>query len=325
MPWTTLSFKALAALSLLATQLATVSCTPVNLAVKAPDVHDNSTMHINSTPLLSKRQASTSKPFWAIAHRVLVKAGIKAALSHGANALEIDMQPWKDQWWADHDGTLTSAGDTAEQMFQAVAAERKAGANVGFVWLDIKNPDWCDAKNPACNIEALQSKARAILEPAGVKVLYGFYNDKGRAYQVIRDSLNANEAINQDGKAKEVQASFEKGGPKDIAKRVLSKGLFTPRLVFGNCKDDGWMCSQLRQGVESKAFGKVFGWTFSNRQAGMMGDLVEKAHVDGLIFGNAASHYTDAANLKKLATTLEALIKNVPDKARMATLEDKPW
>ncbi|PHH60054.1 hypothetical protein CDD82_2354 [Ophiocordyceps australis] len=300
-----MSFKTAAALSLLAAQLAPVSSCPITHAIK--------------------RQDGDAKPFWAIAHRVLVKAGVQAAVSHGANALEVDVQPWNDQWWADHDGTPASAGDTIQQLFQTIATERADGANIAFVWLDIKSPDYCDAAQDNCNIEALQRQARATLEPAGIKVLYGFYNDKGRAYQVIRDSLNENEAINQDGKAGDVQASFENDGPSDVAKRVLSKGLFSPRLVFGNCQDDGWMCSQLRQGVESKAFGKVFGWTFPNDQGDLMGRVIDEAHVDGLIYGNGASHYTDAANLRELATTLHGLIDNTGGKVRMATLEDVPW
>lgn len=146
---------------------------------------------------IAARQDQT-RPFYAIALRVLEESGIWDALKNGANAIEIDVTAWSSGWWADHDGLPTSAGDTAEKMFQTIAAERRAGKNIVFVWLDLKNPDYESDPNTKTSIEGLRRLARDILQPAGVKVLYGFYKSTigKRAYKSIRSDLNEHEALN---------------------------------------------------------------------------------------------------------------------------------
>ncbi|KIM32613.1 hypothetical protein M408DRAFT_19998 [Serendipita vermifera MAFF 305830] len=263
-----------------------------------------------------------------IAHRVLTVEGVKIALAHGANALEIDMTAWKKGWWADHDGTLTSAGDTARAMFEAIAHERSGGKTVTFVWLDIKNPDWCDpadSKWKHCSITGLRDLARDILEPAGVRVLYGFYK-VGRAYKLIRDDLNSMEVINMDGKSEDVQQEFVNNGPTDKSRRVMSYGYFNLPFQFGNCREEiYYTCTELRQAVESDAFGKVFGWTSSDGHAWYVDKLLGEAGIDGLIYGLKVTHYHEDEDAHAAAQDILKWLDNHRDRRYLAAQNDSPW
>lgn len=140
-------------------------------APQAPDFSRSpSPEHLSDT--------AQQRPTWAIAHRVLTRGGVTKALEHGANAIEIDATAWRDGWWADHDGTLTSYGDRMTDMFGQLVEEKRAGRHIAFVWLDIKNPDWCSSSDPKwrhCSVAALRDLARARLQSEGIRVLYGFY------------------------------------------------------------------------------------------------------------------------------------------------------
>ncbi|KAJ7291616.1 putative phospholipase D precursor, partial [Mycena rebaudengoi] len=268
------------------------------------------------------------QPFYMIAHRVLVRQGVHDALNNGANAIEIDMTAKRTGWYADHDNTIGSEGDSALDMFKTIADARKAGRTVTFVWLDIKNPDWCDPKDAKwrhCSIDALRDLAREWLEPEGVRVLYGFYEVRGNAYFSIRENLSAREAINLNGQEDEVDRAFE-NGPADQAKKVMSYGYYNFGAGFGDCHEKRYKtCTELRMGVQSGKFGKVFGWTSSAGQAWYVNKALDDAGIDGLIYGRMVKHYVDNENTRSAAADIVNWVKAHPDRRFMATNANPPW
>ena len=183
--------------------------------------YESSHVPTNDTNLSTHGGADSisPRPFYMIGHRVLVKQGVYDAIKHGANAVEIDMRADRNGgWWADHDGVSGSRGDSARTMFEAIAAARKAGKSITFVWLDLKNPDRCFPGDPTlryCSIRGLRDLAQEILEPLGVRVMYGFYRAAmtGRAWGIIRDNMTSNEALNLDGKKQDVVKAFKDCAP----------------------------------------------------------------------------------------------------------------
>ena len=289
----------------------------------------------NGTNLRSDGEADSTgpRPFYMIGHRVLVKQGIYDAIKHGANAVEIDMTADRDGgWWADHDNVPGSRGDAARTMFEAIAAARKAGKNITLVWLDLKNPDRCfpyDENLRYCSIFALRDLAREILEPLGIRVQYGFYRDTmmGNAWRIIRNNMTSNEALNVDGKTRDVIKAFENCAPPiQQPQRVMSNGLFHLRTLFGNCNEkDRYTCTELRQAVESRYFGKVFGWTSSKGQADLVDKLLGRAGVDGLIYGKPINMYKDDEECRAAAQDIIRWVQDHPDRAYFATNNDPPW
>ncbi|KAL8765860.1 MAG: hypothetical protein Q9203_006271 [Teloschistes exilis] len=168
----------------------------------SPVIHDGSINRINSRSGQLDRRAPTARPFYVIAHRVLTSGEIDDALRDGANAVEIDMTAYKEGWWADHDHAANSWGDSALDIFHHIAQERQNGKSITFFWLDIKSPDWCDPDDPKwqhCSVGGLRDLARQILQPVGVRVLYGYIlGANSKTYTFIRDGLNSNEAIKLD-------------------------------------------------------------------------------------------------------------------------------
>lgn len=197
------------------------------------------------------------------------------------------------------------------------------------MWLDIKNPDWCnpaDAKWRHCSIDGLRDLARELLEPHGVRVLYGFYDAKGNAYKSIRNGLNGNEAIKLNGKAREVQQYFTSGGPAERSKRVMSYGYFNLPFQFGECKEDGfYTCTELCQAATSGAFGKVFGWTSAEGQGWYVDRLLNEAGIDGLIYGFKATHYHDDKGTRAAAQDILRWVDNHVDRRYRAAQHHSPW
>lgn len=268
------------------------------------------------------------QPFYLIAHRVLTTQGIHDALSHGANAIELDVSATTQEWYADHDDTPFTRGDTVRTIFEAVAEQRKAGQTITFVWLDIKTPDRCDPSRPQtrnCSIAGLQDLARQILEPAGVRVQYGFYDAKSRAYDWLLQRQNSNEAINLNGKANEVLEAYTAAGiPKN--KRVISYGSWVLSFLFGNCNEESYYtCTELRQAVESRSFGKVWGWTTLAGHGWYAEKMLDDAGVDGLIYGFQLTSYYDHANTRASAQDILTWVTKHPEKRYLATNEDAPW
>lgn len=274
------------------------------------------------------------RPVYAIAHRVLTAQGVKDALANGANALEIDMCAWTraDGWWADHDCAIgTSSGDTARKMFETIAEERQSGKTINFVWLDLKNPDNCDQSKKGCSIESLRDLSRELLQPHGVRVLFGFYKtENGRASRVIRDSLNDAEAISVNGKTEKVLKFFEGVGSSiPPSKRVIDYGYFNLGFEFGSCKERNYYtCTELRQASEAREQGKVgrvFGWTSAVNQGGMVGALLGIAHADGLIYGFKTTYYYDDPDTRAAAQDIIRWVQKHSDSHYLATQNDKPW
>ncbi|MFK4067108.1 phospholipase [Streptomyces sp. NPDC029674] len=285
---------------------------------------------------------STERPVWAIAHRVLTVDGVDKALDHGANAVEIDATAWKKGWWADHDGLPTSAGDTMAAMFDRIAEQRRAGKNIGFVWLDLKNPDYCDSNDPKwrhCSVAALRDLARTKLESAGVRVLYGFYGTAGgTGWKDVSRGLTDLEGVDISGDSEEVQRQYgEFGGTIAHNQRVMDKGLFNLNLptVLPKVRE------QLRLGSQARDRGelaRVFGWTTAAGDADATRRLLEESggNADGLIYGHRASCYPDGntgtdgcgkdeSHAKEALAHIQAFVQDHGDTRRMATTDDVPF
>ncbi|MEV2256012.1 phospholipase [Streptomyces sp. NPDC050147] len=286
--------------------------------------------------------AAEQRPTWAIAHRVLTTGGVTRALSNGANALEIDATAWRKGWWADHDGTPTSSGDTMSDMFDQVAEEHEGGRHVSFVWLDMKNPDWCDGGDPEwrhCSVAALRDMAREKLESKGIRVLYGFYGTEGGSgWKSLLGDLKPKEAVSFSGGYAQVRDGFAEHGPNVPGdQRVMDNGLFNMALKFGGIKKE---LEAARVARDAGDLAQTVGWTVGKgdgeRAATLLDSADGSAAVDSLIYGNRMSCYPDGVNgpkgcgtddsaVRESLSYITDYVKAHPDARRMATPEDIPF
>ncbi|MEW1843607.1 hypothetical protein AB0392_37160 [Nonomuraea angiospora] len=291
------------------------------------------------SPALAAETSSTgrsvSRPFYAIAHRVLTTAGASAAVRHGANALEIDACPRTEGgWWADHDCLLpTSKGNTMAAMFEHIARLRRNGATITFVFLDLKAPNWKSSSDRAwrhASMAALRDLARTTLRPAGIRVVYGFHNRDipGTAWDDVKN-VNAGEAISITGRSDIVDGLYEKYGsgiPK--RQRILDNGFFT-LIATGDCETDAELCSQLRQASRLRdegKFGRVFGWTTGRTNSGRraVAQFAGIAAVDGLMYGHNTA-YTDHPNAQEALQHLTYWVTTYKGSHHLATNRDTLW
>ena len=74
----------------------------------------------------------------------------------------------------------------------------------------------------------------------------------------------------------------------------MSYGYFQLGWGFGNCDEETYYtCTELRQAVKSRQFGKSFGWTSSKGQADLVDKLLGRAGINGLIYGKPVDMYKD--------------------------------
>lgn len=285
------------------------------------------------------------RPVYAIAHRVLTKDGVTAALKDGANAIEIDVCAYKEGWWADHDcgnyppfgvqnwlpfKSAKSYGDSMSDMFVKIAHERTANHRpVNFVWLDIKTSKFC-SEDP-CSLDALRKLARDKLEPAGVRVLFGFtggqVGDEG--WEQIAADVNDKEAVSICGTYKDVLTKFEVHGKEiPLTRRVMDKGLFSLRIPLVSNFDG--ISEELRKGAVNRdgpdpQLKRVLAWTTNTSNTHEVDKLLGTAGVDGIIYGFRATHYYEHKDTSKAAQIILDWVAEHGETHRMATVDDKPW
>jgi hypothetical protein len=295
----------------------------------------------DQTPLtngLETLRTSKKIPVWAVAHRVSYTTSVDIALSHGANAIETDMCPYEEGWYANHDcaSSSSSAGkESAADLFRVIGQRRRAGHTIGFVFLDLKSAT-CRS-TPACSIPALQSLAQEYLEPYGVRVLYSFTDpDNLVAFRSIGFSLTSNEAVSVNrpfGGAEKILSDFEGQGkaiPTD--KRVMDKGVSVFQDIgFGHCSgrgiDQEKICSQLIVGAkirdEQHKFARVFTWTTTPNTENLANMLLDKSGVDGILYGHGTREYD--ASARPAALEIINWVWRNSDSYYLATNSDIPW
>ena len=291
-----------------------------NLAIRGTDATPGSA--------LIQARADTRRPIWMIAHKCLTTQGVDDAIKNGANAVEMDLTAYKEGWWAQHPGETWH--DNIRDLFDHIAAKKTGGANIQWVWLDIKTPDaFSDGFG---SIQGLQKLVREHLLPHGVTALYGFAVGSGNALDYIKKTLSSAEGINYDGSS---DNSKENKTPKDTIKaledvkvdhRVGSYGWDLLSHSFGDCTEkDFYTCTELRQAKTSKNWATVLGWTATTEtgDTGFVDKLFNDAKVDGMIYGYSSDLYHDSADSRLAAKEITDWIDAHQADVKLA--DSLPW
>ncbi|PGG99490.1 hypothetical protein GX51_06310 [Blastomyces parvus] len=274
---------------------------------------------------------------------VLDRKGVKDAIAHGANSVEIDIAAYKEGWWADHDIRGQSWGDSLEDMFKAIAEENK---HIPFVWLDLKTPNMCSGEscnkdvldpskcesNEKCSMQSLQELAQKYLQPAGVRILYGFFGAgaiDSAAFNYIQGNLKDGEAVCLSGEVDTVMKHYQnQGSGVSPTQRVMDYGYTELHKGFGNCKEDRYKtCAGLRNAAKARDNGqiqRVFGWTSQVGDGKRVAALFDQAHIDGIIYGFGGTRYYHDEESEVAAKDITEHVKKSSNRY-MATGADKPW
>lgn len=182
----------------------------------------------------------------------------------------------------------------------------------------------CNADDPQwvhCSVTALRDLAREILQPVGVRALYGFYstNYNYNTYGRIANNLNSNEAVNLDGKLSWAQQGFDSAGPGDRSRRVYSSGDLIIRNGFAERVAD------LTEAASSGKFAKVFSWTAASGDSAYVKQLVDQIKVDGIIYGYSGANYDNSASVQTAFNDVTSAVKAASGQYHLATTKDNPW
>ncbi|MFB9907845.1 hypothetical protein [Allokutzneria oryzae] len=293
---------------------------------------------------VSAAMAAGQRPVYAIAHRVNNADGVRAAIKHGANAIEIDVCAWwnPNEWRAYHDCSTAGEnrrGPSVDSMFDLIVAEARAGRRLALVWLDIKDPNYCgEQPNRTCSVAGLRDKAQK-LTAAGIQVLYGFYEYHGgsnpdvggRGWQSLQGRLGKLEGIVTTGSLAKVQDAYAKHGTGlPVGHRAMDYGDSDIRKGFGNCTEPTYYtCSELKKAAKYRDSGSLaatFSWTTDYDDPWYVDKLLGEAGVDGIIAGWAKHRVTEYNDGWECAQSIGAVLSWVSRHStthRMATASDQ--
>ena len=287
---------------------------------------------------------NASRPFYAVAHRCLRTSDIDKAVDDGANAIETDMTAWT-KWYADHDASGDSEGDTAEEIFNQIVKRKDDNKGIQFVWLDMKNPDWCgeDSESKECRIEHLQDMVQKILTPKGIRVMWNFKHvseqeDKvpmkhekavkdSRTYKVVHKNLTDKEGVCIKGGWDKVKGDWADDAIKMPS--IKRQAYDTGDINLGKNLDDVYPDIESAVKARGHTVGKVFAWTTNLDSKEETKKLLD-AGIDGVIYGNTEHDYSYMHSSQTVGRALSYITDYMKDgkkkqKIHLARKNEQPW